>query len=41
MITGQWTGHWNVPGAATTPGDAIVNGTLYLSNHLNGRLIPS
>lgn len=40
MTTDQWTGHWNVPGAATTPGNAVVDGTLYLSDHLNGKLIP-
>ena len=42
MRTSQWTGHWKSPvdKATPTPANAAFGDTLYLSDHLNGRLMP-
>ncbi|MBI3920361.1 MAG: hypothetical protein HY318_02995, partial [Armatimonadetes bacterium] len=38
----QWTGQWKCPleKATPTPADEVFGDTLYLSDHLNGRLVP-
>jgi hypothetical protein len=38
----QWTGHWQSPlaGATPTPANEIFDDVLYVSDHLNGRLLP-
>jgi streptogramin lyase len=38
----EWTGHWKSPleGATPTPANAVFGETLYISDHLNGRLVP-
>lgn len=42
MSRDEWSGHWKVPldGAGATPANAVLDGVLYLSDHLHGRLIP-
>jgi hypothetical protein len=37
----RWTGHWKFPGnkATLTPANALFGDTLYVSDHLNGRLL--
>lgn len=38
----QWTGHWKCPYPNTTPtpSNEVVDGRLYVADHLNGRIIP-
>jgi len=38
----HWTGHWKSPleGAASTPSNLFVGDTLFVSDHLRGRLVP-
>jgi len=38
----EWTGHWKSPlaGATPTPANAVFGDTLYVSDHLGGRLLP-
>ena len=38
----QWTGHWKCPypDATPTPSNEVVDGRLYVADHLNGRIIP-
>jgi streptogramin lyase len=38
----QWSGHWKSPldGATPTPANELFGDTLYVSDHLNGRLVP-
>jgi len=38
----RWTAHWKFPGnkATPTPANAVFGDTLYVSDHLNGRLLP-
>jgi hypothetical protein len=40
--TDEWTGHWKSPldRATPTPANAVFGDTLYVSDHLNGRLVP-
>jgi hypothetical protein len=40
--TCQWSGHWKSPGpkATPTPANSVFGETLYISDHLNGRLLP-
>jgi hypothetical protein len=42
LQTRKWTGHWKCPGnkATPTPANGFFGDTLYVSDHLNGRLIP-
>jgi hypothetical protein len=38
----EWAGHWKSPleGATPTPANAVFGETLYISDHLNGRIVP-
>jgi hypothetical protein len=42
LATDQWTGHWKCPlaNATPTPANEVFGDMLYVSDHLNGRLVP-